>query len=302
LIEAELAMYDAKAAGRDRAVVYDPAGDAPQRMQAQVTWVERIRRALEEERLVLLAQPILPLGTDATSRRDLLTPRHELLVRMLGDDGELVPPGAFLALAEQADLIQQIDRWVLERAIELLAEHQAAGRELCLEVNLSAKSVNSPLLPGTIAAALARTGADPRGLVLEVTETAAIVNLERAQRFAAELKELGCQFALDDFGTGFASFLYLKHLSFDYLKIDGEFIRGLADSHTNQLVVRSLVEIARGLDKRTIAECVEDDATRHLLERYGVDYVQGHLIGRPAPLEEMTRGRRGAAARTLRET
>ncbi len=301
LIEAELAMYDAKAAGRDRAVVHDPATDAPQRMQAQVAWVERIRCALEEDGLMLQAQPILPLGTEGVSRSELRMPRHELLVRMVGDDGELVPPRAFLPLAEQVDLIQEIDRWVLERAIELLAKHQGAGRQLCLEVNLSAKSVNSSMVYDTIRSALDRTGADPRGLVLEVTETAAIVNLERAKRLAEQLRSLGCRFALDDFGAGFASFYYLKHFAFDYLKIDGEFIRDLASNDTNRLVVRALVDIARGLDKKTIAECVEDDATRHLLELYGVDYVQGHLIGPPAALEHIATGRRGAAARVLRK-
>ena len=280
LVEAEIAMYDAKAAGRDRVVVYDGSSDGHERMQSRITWVERIRRALAEDRFTLRAQPIVALGDDTTER-------HELLVRMIGDSGELIPPSAFLHVAEQSALIQEIDRWVVERAIRLLAEHQSAGRDLCLEVNLSGKSVTDPRLPHVIGEALARTGADPRGLVFEVTETTAIVNVDRAKLFAQELNALGCRFALDDFGAGFASFYYLKHLAFDYLKIDGEFIRDLAASRTNQLVVQSLVAIARGLGKKTIAECVEDEATWRLLGRYGVDYAQGFLLGAPAPLDAL---------------
>jgi diguanylate cyclase (GGDEF)-like protein/PAS domain S-box-containing protein len=277
LVEADIAMYDAKEAGRDRAVLYDSRQDRQERMQARLSWVDRIRDALEDEQFVLYAQPILGLGDDRV-------PRHELLIRMHGEDGDLIPPGTFLYIGERFDLVQEIDRWVLRKAIGLLAEHKRAGRAIHLEVNLSAKSVTDPALPDFVAAQLREHAIDGHGLCVEVTETAAIVNVDRAKRFAQLLGQLGCEFALDDFGAGFASFYYLKHMAFDYVKIDGEFIHDLPSSRVNQLVVRSVVDIARGLGKRTIAEYVGDAETFELLKRYGVDYAQGFYVARPQPL------------------
>ena len=280
LVEADIAMYDAKEAGRDRAILYDSRQDRQERMQARLTWVDRIRDALEDERFVLYAQPILGLADDRV-------PRHELLIRMHGEGDDLVPPGTFLYIGERFDLIREIDRWVLSKAIALLAEHKHAGRAIHLEVNLSAKSVTDPDLPEFVAAELREHGIDGHGLCVEVTETAAIMNVDRAKRFAHLLGQLGCEFALDDFGAGFASFYYLKHMAFDYLKIDGEFIHDLPSSRVNQLVVRSVVDIARGLGKRTIAEYVGDAETFELLGRYGVDYAQGFYVARPMPLAEV---------------
>jgi diguanylate cyclase (GGDEF)-like protein/PAS domain S-box-containing protein len=280
LVEADIAMYDAKEAGRDRVDVYDRAEERQRRMHARLTWAERIRDALETERFVLHAQPIIPLhGTDV--------PRHELLIRMLGEGGDIIPPGTFLYIAERFDLIQAIDRWVLSRAIELLADERREGREINLALNLSAKSITDPDLPEFVADELRNAGIDGRGLCVEVTETAAIVNVDRAKRFAESLGEFGCEFALDDFGAGFASFYYLKHMVFDYVKIDGEFIRRLPASHVNQLVVKSVVDIARGLGKRTIAEFVGDLETTELLKRYGVDFGQGFYLAKPEPLDRL---------------
>jgi len=176
---------------------------------------------------------------------------------------------------------------VARRAIGLLAAHQRAGHDLCLEVNLSARSLSDLELAGHIEREVARTGADPRGLVFEITETAAIDNLELAQLFARRLADLGCELALDDFGAGFASFASLKHLDFDYVKIDGQFIRDLVHDETNQLVVRSVAQLARELGKRTIAEFVGDEATLAMLREQGIEYAQGFHIGRPVPLEEV---------------
>jgi EAL domain-containing protein (putative c-di-GMP-specific phosphodiesterase class I) len=167
----------------------------------------------------------------------------------------------------------------------VLAEQQRAGHPVSFEVNLSAKSIGDPALSELIACELAATGADPRGLVFEFTQTAAIVNIDRAQLFARRLRELGCGLAIDDFGAGFASFYYLKHFAFDYLKIDGEFVENLATSKTDQLIVKSVVDIARGLDKRTIAEFVGDERTLELLREYGIDFAQGFHVGRPRPME-----------------
>ena len=206
------------------------------------------------------------------------------LIRMLGESEDLVPPGTFLYIGERFDLIQGIDRWVLRQAIALLAGERQSGRDLNLAVNVSAKSVTDPTLPEFLARELANAGIDGQGLCVEVTETAAIVNLDRAKRFAHALTELGCEFALDDFGAGFASFYYLKHMAFDFIKIDGEFIRDLAESRVNQLVVRSVVAIARGMGKRTIAESVEAEDSLRLLKGYGVDYAQGFYVAKPQPL------------------
>ena len=277
LVEADIAMYDAKEAGRARTVVYDATEDREERMLSRMTWADRIRDALASDGFVLYAQPVMSLNGDPT-------PRCELLLRMLGEGGDVIPPASFLYIAERFDLVQAIDRWVVSRAIEILAEEQSDGRDVVLCVNLSAKSVVDPALPEHIAAELDAHGADGRGLCFEVTETAAVVNIDRAKQFAQMVADLGCEFALDDFGAGFASFYYLKHLAFDLLKIDGEFVTDLATSRTNQLVVKAVVDIARGLGKRTIAEFVEDAATLELLRGMGVDFAQGFYVAKPAPL------------------
>jgi diguanylate cyclase (GGDEF)-like protein/PAS domain S-box-containing protein len=280
LVEADVAMYESKEAGRNRIRVYDPTTDRRQRMEASLKWADRIRTALEESRFALYAQPIAPL--QGAGR-----PHYELLVRMLDENGDVVPPGAFLSVAERCHLIEEVDRWVIAEAIEALAREQQGGNDVLFEVNLSATSAGDPELPGWIAGRLAHAGADGHGLVFEMTETEAIVNVEGVRTFAERMRALGCGFALDDFGAGFASFYYLKHLSFDYLKIDGEFIQDLPRNRTDQMVVRAVVEIARGLGKRTIAEFVGDRETLELLRELDVDYAQGYWLGRPRPLDEI---------------
>ncbi|HZV72300.1 MAG TPA: EAL domain-containing protein [Conexibacter sp.] len=277
LVNADLAMYDAKEAGRDRAATYSSQERGASRMKARITWAERIREALEEDRFTLYAQPIVELASGEVRQ-------HELLLRMLDEGGEVIPPAAFLGIAERFDLMQEIDRWVVAHAIRHMGEQKAAGRELVFEVNISGSSTGDPELLTIIEHELATTGIDPVNLVLEVTETTAVANIPRAQQFAARLAELGCRFALDDFGAGFGSFYYLKHLPFDLLKIDGEFVRSCTTSTTDQLLIRAAVDIARGLGKKTIAEYVGDEATVELLRELGVDYAQGFHIGRPGPL------------------
>jgi diguanylate cyclase (GGDEF)-like protein/PAS domain S-box-containing protein len=280
LVSADIAMYDAKEAGRDRHAISSETEQRQQQMTDRMAWSQRMRDALEQGTFVLYQQPVVDLQSG-------LPKSHELLLRMRGDNGELIPPAAFLPIAERSGLITEIDRWVTHRAIAAIAEQQRAGRELRLAVNLSGASVSDPALLEMIECDLAAT-ALPRGsLIFEVTETAAIVNLDRARTFAATLAELGCELALDDFGAGFGSFYYLKRLPFDYLKIDGDFIRQLTSSQEDQLVVRAIVEIARGLGKRTVAEFVGDEATMELLRELGVNDGQGFHLGRPAPLEDL---------------
>ena len=281
LIEADLAMYEAKEAGRDRYTVVSPHAERPERIRERVSWLERIRDALDEERFVLHAQPIRDLRTGEIGQ-------HELLIRMLGDNGELIAPGAFLPLAERFGLAPEIDCWVARQAIELLAGDPSG--HTALEINLSGLSLNDTTLLGVIETEVARTNVDPRRLIFEITETAAVANIPLARRFAERLTQLGCRFALDDFGAGFGSFYYLTHLPFDYLKIDGEFVSGCLGNRTDQLVIEAVVRIARGLGKETVAEFVSDPQLEQFVRSQGVDYAQGFHVGRPVPIAELGLG------------
>jgi diguanylate cyclase (GGDEF)-like protein/PAS domain S-box-containing protein len=277
LINADLAMYEAKEAGRDRYAAYAPDRHEPPRIQARMQWVARIRDALEDERFVLHAQPILDLRSGEIAQ-------YELLVRMLDDHGDLIPPGTFLQVAERFDLVQEIDRWVARKALALIAEH--AGSGLRLTLNLSGRTLTDGRLLADLEEGIARTGADPGSLTFEVTETAAVANIHLAREFAERLRQIGCRFALDDFGAGFGSFYYLKHLPFDYLKIDGEFISNCLSNRTDQLVIRAVVDIAQGLGKETVAEFAASEELVQFLRSQGVDYAQGFHVGRPQPLPE----------------
>jgi diguanylate cyclase (GGDEF)-like protein/PAS domain S-box-containing protein len=278
LINADLAMYDAKEAGRDRWETYGGSSRGQARIEARLEWVERIRDALDEDRLVLHAQPVVETATGHTTQ-------HELLVRMVDVHGDLIQPGSFLPIAERFGLIREIDRWVVTRAIRMLGEHHRAGRRPTVEINLSGHSLGDPELAVHIGGELRATGVHATQLIFEVTETAAIGNIAAARTFAEQLEELGCRFALDDFGAGFGSFYYLKHLPFDFIKIDGEFVRNCTADPTDRLVIGAVVELARGMGKRTIAEFVGDQATLTVLRDLGVDYAQGFHLGHPAPLE-----------------
>jgi diguanylate cyclase (GGDEF)-like protein/PAS domain S-box-containing protein len=273
LVSADLAVYEAKGSGGDRTVVHDPRAGGRERVSSDLRWAQRIRAALEHDRLVLHAQPIV----DAETRVPVI---FELLLRMCGDDGELIAPGMFLSHAERFGLIGAVDRWVVSHAVELVGEH-----DLCLSINLSGRSIGDPTLPAFIEGRVRETGIDPRRLLFEVTETAAIANMGDAQHLAERLGAIGCKFALDDFGAGFASFTYVKQIPFDFLKIDGSFVRDLETSAADRLVVRALVEVARGLGKATVAEYVHDAAVLAEARRCGIDLAQGFHLGAPAPLE-----------------
>lgn len=279
VVEADIAMYEAKADGKDRYMIYDRAANRREVLATRHSWLERLRSAIDEDRFVLHAQPIVGICGNGI-------PRYELLLRLPDDNGDLIPPGAFLYKAERFNLMGEIDRWVLRRAVKLLHDHTAAGNDIALAVNLSGKTMNDLKLPGDLAAMLDEYPIPEGRLVVEVTETAAIVNIERARDLARELRKLGCRFALDDFGAGFASFYYLKHLDFDYLKIDGEFIKQLTSNATDKLVVKAVVDIAKGLHTHTVAEFVGDDDTVELLRQLGVSYGQGYHLGKPGPLGE----------------
>lgn len=245
-------------------------------------WLARLRRALEEDLFVLHYQPIVALADGRIAH-------HEALVRLADEpDGGVIGPASFLPAAERYGLIRAIDRMVLDKVAEMLAERRtdSGGDEAPrgIAMNLSALSVTDPDMLGQIERVLDLHEVDPRRLVVEVTETASISDMRLAAEFCAGVQRLGCAVALDDFGAGFGSFHYLKHLPFSYLKIDGDFIRGLATSAHDQLVVRALVGLVREMGQQTIAEFVGDRETLELLREYGVDYAQGFEIGRPTPM------------------
>jgi diguanylate cyclase (GGDEF)-like protein/PAS domain S-box-containing protein len=277
LIEADRAMYDAKARGRNRHAVY--SGSLDEERPLQRAWLPRLREAIDEDRFELYAQRIVGITRDDH-------PHYELLLRLRDNDGQLLLPGAFLYNAERFDLIGEIDRWVLSRAVLELHRHAEAGSDLSLAVNLSGQTMTDLAIAEDLAEMLAVHPIAEGRLVIEVTETAAIVNINRASELARELRRLRCRFALDDFGSGFASFYYLKHLAFDYLKIDGEFISRLVQTPADQLVVKAVVDIAQGLGTLTIAEFVENEATVARLTELGVDYGQGFYFAQPAPLAD----------------
>ncbi len=244
LTRADLAMYEAKQAGRNRFVISRPGAGGTDPGSAPNKEVKRIRQAIQEEQFVIFWQPILDLET-------MKIGQCEILLRLPGsDDCEHLLPSSFLYVAERFGLIMAIDRWVVRKAIALIAGHARAGRKLVLHVNLSGKSICDPEFVGIVEEALVEGGIDPACLVLEITEAAAISNLEQARAFASRLRGRGCLFALDDFGAGFASFYHIKNFPFDYLKIDGEFIQGLGANPVNRLVVQAIVGIARGMGKK----------------------------------------------------
>ncbi|MEA2142094.1 MAG: hypothetical protein QOI64_524 [Solirubrobacteraceae bacterium] len=279
LVSADLAMYDAKEAGRNQASLHVRGEHAQARMSGRITWAERIRVALEEDRFAHVAQPIYDLATGVMTQ-------FEVLLRMRDDHGDLIPPGAFLSTAERLGMIQQIDAMTVARSIRAVAAAGDVGGVLPrVEINLSGASMGDPEMLRVIERELRETGLDPSRVIFEITETAAIANIGRARQFSDELAALGCQFALDDFGAGFGSFYYLKHVRFDILKIDGEFVRDCCSTSTDRLVIRSVVDIARGLGKETIAEHVGDGATVALLRELGVTHGQGFHLGHPQPLE-----------------
>ena len=239
-----------------------------------LNWVGRIRDALDDDRLVLLAQPIIDLRSRAVVA-------HELLLRMVDRDGALIAPGRFLPAAEQFGLIEEIDRWVLGEAVQLAS----TGRKV--HFNVSGKSIGSRALIDHLIRLLRDTGADPGLLVCEITETALATEGDVSEAFVRKIADLGCEIALDDFGMGYGGFAHLKRLPVTVLKIDKEFVVDLLENSENQHIVKATVNLARGFGRATIAEGVESAATLALLEKYGVDSAQGFEIGRPEPIEAL---------------
>ncbi len=281
LIAADQAMYRAKVEGRDKIALFQEPSEPKLRTRRAQTTTARIRDALTHDRLSLHTQPIRSLtsGTDAVER-------YELLLRMTGESGELLPAASFIEVAERSGMVQELDRWVVARALELVAEREKAGLPVTLHVNLSGVSITDISVLEFIERRLDEGDADPSHCTFEITETAKVNDYQAAAGFADRLTEFGCQVAIDDYGAGYGPFNYLRKVPFDLIKIDGAFIRDMPNNDADQLTVQAIVQIARGLGKTTIAEYVQDDATTKLLREFGVDMAQGYHLGRPVDAVE----------------
>ncbi len=278
--EADIALYAAKESGRNQAVMHGDHTHGRARMHETLAWSERLRAALRSDGLALYAQPVVSL-----QGRDQL-PRYELLVRIEDPDGTVHEPAEFLPVARSFGLMRRLDREVITMAMQLAAD---CDESVHLAINVSADSVTDPDLADFIAAQAASRNVDPSRVMFEITETDAIANLPQATEFAGRLHALGCALALDDFGAGFGSFYYLKHLPVDILKIDGGFVRELCRDPADQVMVKAMVQTARGLGKQTVAEWVGDRPTLDRLAGYGIDYAQGYYISCPLPAAELPR-------------
>lgn len=276
LAKAGQSLQSAAALGGNRVEVYDPAARdraEEERIQARVRQVEQ---AIEQNRFVLHFQPIISLQGDSGEC-------YEALLRMQMPNGELLPPGGFLPEAEEHGLMQRIDRWVIGRAMAILAERQKAGRDTTLFVNITAHSLTDERLPGLIAAQIKKLGVEGRRLVLEIPEAKVFTNLKPTQVFVKGLANAGCGFSLEQFGSGLNSFQLLSHVDAQYLRIDRSFMQDLAKNAENQKKIREIADKARDLGKQTIAEFVQDAASMTVLFSCSVDYVSGNFLAPAGP-------------------
>lgn len=282
MIAADTACLLAKESGRNRIHEYQPDDEALAARYREMHWIHRIYKAHEEGRFRLYCQPVQPLRKGG--EEGLM---GEVLIRMVGEDGKLILPRTFVPAAERYRLVSFIDRWVVRQSLELLAGGAAVGgRRLDrLAINLSGDSLADETFFEFVVGQLEAHRVEAEKILFEITETAAIANLTGALRFISELKERGARFVLDDFGSGLSSFAYLKNLPVDYLKIAGEFVRGVKDVPIHRTLVRSINQIGHDLGLETIAEEVEDEETLRVVEELQLDYAQGYWIARPEPLE-----------------
>ncbi len=292
LSTADAACYVAKDSGRNRVHVWQPDDVALARHHSEMEWAQRVARAVEDGRLLLYGQLISPLARAATR-----VARYEVLVRMLDESGNPVLPAAFIPAAERYNVMQAVDRWVIRAVLSAAALNPETpdGRILELSVNVSGRSLGDEQFLDFVMREIVESGIAPERLCFEITETAAIANLIRAQRFVAMLKGIGCAFALDDFGSGLSSFSYLKNLQVDYLKIDSSFVRDIAHDPIDYAMVESINQLGHVMGIKTVAEYAEDELILEKLRNIGVDYAQGFSIAAPIPLEELLTVRKRSA-------
>lgn len=277
LMQADNALYVAKHRGRNNVHVFDPEDSESEELKRNVDWARRIRHAMTDDRLLLHLQPVLDIANDTVAY-------HEVLIRMLDEEGNLVMPGKFIAALEKTGDMSLLDRWVIKSAIALLQQYPQLQH---LAINLSAQAFRDDNLVPIIRESLDSCGVKGEAITFELTESASLFNINTTQRVIAELHELGCSFAVDDFGSGFSSFAYLKDLPADYIKLDGSFIRNLHQDKVDQALVRSIIEVIQTLGRKTVAEFVENEEILQFLAAHGVDYAQGYHISKPMPVEEL---------------
>jgi diguanylate cyclase (GGDEF)-like protein/PAS domain S-box-containing protein len=284
LSAADTACYAAKDDGRNRIHIYEENDAELARRYREIEWIAKINSALEEDRFKLCYQPIVPVD----SENDYGQQHYELLVRMEDEKGHLIKPVSFLPAAERYKYSVRIDRWVVGTALDWLYSNPSHVEDLFLcSINLSGHSLGDEEFLAFVLAKLDATGVPAHKICFEVTETAAIANLSSATRFIQEIKERKCRFALDDFGSGLSSFAYLKQLPVDFIKIDGLFVRDIVEDPIDKAMVKSINDVAKVMDKQTIAEFVETQATLEMLRDLGVDYAQGHFISEPRLIDDL---------------
>ena len=280
---ADSACYTAKYKGRNRVHVYRGSNTDLVRRHGDAEWVIRVERALHENTFELHYLPIVPVANEAERDSHI-----ELLLRLPGRNGEPVPPGAFLPAAERYNLSTKIDRWVLTHALAWFAENpRALERVVTCSINLSAQSLVDPKFLNFVCDVLEASPVPAEKICFDINESAAIANLTDATRFMTTLSKIGCRFALDDFGSGHSSFAYLKSLPVDYLKIDGVYVKGIADDPLDLAIVRSINDIGQVMEKHTIAEYVESEQVAEKLREIGIDFYQGYLVTEPIPLKNL---------------
>lgn len=275
-IKANAAMSHAKETGGDRHHIYSPEDSYLEKMSSRFEWKGHIQKAIEEGRFEPWFQPILDLKDDKIHH-------YEALARMRSEDGKILLPGVFIDTAEIFGLIGTIDKIITEKVMKLQAETSRQKSSLSFGMNLSGKDLGNEELLSFLQSKIVETGADPSHLIFEITETAAVRDMDRAIKFINALKSIGCRFSLDDFGVGFTSFIYLREMNVDYIKIDGSFIRRLNENQNDQLFVKAIVDVSKGMGIKTVAEFVENKEIIKLLKELNVDYAQGYGIGKPAP-------------------
>jgi EAL domain-containing protein (putative c-di-GMP-specific phosphodiesterase class I) len=283
LSAADSACYVAKQQGRGRIHVYSARDEVMARQRGEIQWLQKLQSALKENQFELFVQPVIAVGSSIRKG-----PAAELLLRMRDESGKVITPASFLAAAERYHLMSHIDRWVVQSALSAIAggtPHLPEGR-VC-SINLSGQTLGDEDFLEFTVDILDHTGVSPAKICFEVTEAAVLNNLEQARRFVNVLHGMGCQFALDNFGSGIGSVANLKHLSIDYLKIDGAFTRDLGERSVNRELLSAIVRLSRSLDFLVVAEQVEDQESFDVLRSIGVDFIQGFVVERPRPLQGM---------------
>ncbi len=271
--KAHHACYSAKTLGRNRVSLFEGEDENLVTLRNDAKWVPHIRRALSEDLFQLVFQPVVKVSDGHVSH-------YETLIRMIGDSGELLTPEQFIPVAERMGLINHIDLWVVSHIIDFIAALPKAKEEVCFTVNLSSHALQGDYLLPVLKKKLESSWISPSRLTFEITETAAVTNFEKTRLMVSKIRALGCRFAIDDFGAGFSSFNYIKNFPVDYLKIDGQFTQNLVVDSADQVLVKSMIDVAHSLGKKAIAEYVSNAEIFRILKEFGVDYVQGHLVGK----------------------